>query len=202
MAKENDNHSVSAGVYATPSDFKRIFTKDVNSLYLLSLLLTGDPKKAEMCFVESIGESTRGSHVFKDWARSWARRTVIQSAIRLIAPRERSKTAIPTDDSEQIMKKVPIVLHEEVSAILRLAPLERFVFVMSVLERHSDNDCSLLLSCTRSDIATLRTRAMKRLVTLLGLEPNNPMYADPESAIELTIAQHFVSLAWSESLAQ
>ena len=29
----------------------------------------------------------RGNRVFKEWARSWARRTIIQSAIRLIAPR-------------------------------------------------------------------------------------------------------------------
>ena len=198
--KENRNQTVSAGAYATPADFKRMFTEDVNRLYLLSLLLTGEPKKAETCFVEGIGESTKGNHVFKEWARSWARRTIIKSAIRLIAPRERSVTAIRTGDSEQMMNKVPIVLHEEVSAILGLAPLERFVFVMSVLERYSDNDCSLLLGCARRDIATLRTRAMRQLVTLLVLQSNNPMDADSESVTELTIAQHFASLAWSKSL--
>jgi hypothetical protein len=55
----------------------------LGSLYLLSLLLTGSHEKAEACFVEGIGESTKENHVFKEWARSWARRTIIQSAIRL-----------------------------------------------------------------------------------------------------------------------
>ena len=55
-----------------------------------SLLLTGDRDKAEECFVAGVGESTKAYRVFKEWARSWARRTIIQSAIRLIAPRQRS----------------------------------------------------------------------------------------------------------------
>ncbi len=84
MTEENRKKNVNGGQYATVADFKRIFTKDVNSLYLLSLLLTGNPENAEQCFVEGIGESTKGNHVFKEWARSWARRTIIQSAIRLI----------------------------------------------------------------------------------------------------------------------
>ena len=60
MAKGNGKQIVSAAAYATVADFKQIFTEDVNSLYLLSLLLTGDPEKAEKCFVEGIGESTKG----------------------------------------------------------------------------------------------------------------------------------------------
>ena len=96
MARVSRKQIVSAGPYATAADFQQIFTEDVNSFYLLSLLLTGDPEKAEECFVEGIGESTKENRVFKEWARSWARRTIIQSAIRLIGPRERSETAIRT----------------------------------------------------------------------------------------------------------
>src|SRR4051794_38747416 len=114
MAKENAKQTVNVGPYATVADLKRIFTEDVNSLYLLSLLLTADPEKAERCFVESIGESTKGNHVFKEWARSWTRRTIIQSAIRLINPRQSSMTAIRTGDSAGVMDKIPIVLHAEV----------------------------------------------------------------------------------------
>ena len=68
---------MNAGQYATVADFKRIFIEDVNQLYLLSLLLTGDHEKAEQCFVEGIGESAKGNHVFKEWERSWARRTIM-----------------------------------------------------------------------------------------------------------------------------
>jgi DNA-directed RNA polymerase specialized sigma24 family protein len=198
MAKENGKQTVSAGAYAAPSDFEQIFTEDVNSLYLLSLLLTGDPEKAETCFVEGIGESTKGNHVFKEWARSWARRTIIQSAIRLISPREHPVTAIRTGNAEQVIDKVPMALHAEVCAILELVPLERFVFVMSVLERYSDNDCSILLGCARRDIATVRTRAMQRLITLLGLNRKSPAGFCPETSsenagIDLLIAQHFTT---------
>jgi DNA-directed RNA polymerase specialized sigma24 family protein len=135
---------MSAGAYATAIDFQQIFTDDVNSLYLLSLLLTGNHEKADECFVAGIGESTKANHVFKEWAHSWARRTIIQSAIRVIAPRERSATAIRNPFDAAAMDRVPLVLHSEVRAILELAPFERFVFVMSVLERYSDHDCSIL----------------------------------------------------------
>jgi len=37
--------------YAMKSDFCRIFEKDMNRLYLLSFLLTGDRSTAEKCFV-------------------------------------------------------------------------------------------------------------------------------------------------------
>ena len=200
MSKESAKQTVNANLYATVTDFKRIFTEDVNSLYLLSLLLTADPEKAERCFVEGIGESTKGNHVFKEWARSWARRTIIQSAIRLINPQQRSMTAIRTGDSAGGMDKVPIVLHAEVSAILEMAPLERFVFVMSVLERYSDHDCTILLGCSPRDVAPARTRAMQRLVTLLGLEDKGHMDADRKTAIELIITQHFATPAWTKSL--
>ena len=162
-AKKNGRVIVGRGAYATPADFKQVFTEDVNSLYLLSLLLTGSPDKAEQCFVEGIGKATKGTHVFKEWARSWARRTIIQSAIRLIAPMGNCKTIGRNADLARCMNKIPMILHSEVRAIIDLAPIERFVFVMSVLERYSDNDCSILLGCTRREIAIIRTRAMQQL---------------------------------------
>src|SRR5260370_6941386 len=102
MARESHRQIVSAGPYATAADFKQIFCEDVNSLYLLSLLSTGDPEKAEECFVEGIGESTKENRVFKEWARSSARRTIIQSAIRLTGPRNRSVPPIRTADFPRI----------------------------------------------------------------------------------------------------
>ena len=201
MARENGKRTVGNSAYATAADFKQIFTEDINSLYLLSLLLTGDPEKAEGCFVGGIGESTKGNHVFKEWARSWARRTIIQSAIRLINPRERSVTT-RSSDVAYVMDRIPMVLQAEVYAILELAPVERFVFVMSVLEHYSDHDCSILLGCARRDIITVRARAMQRLATLLGIKDNSRMDAEPETVIERVIAQHFAAAPWTSSLSQ
>ena len=47
--------------YATRLDFCRIFSEEMNSLYLLALLLTADAGKAEQCFVAGIGDSVEGT---------------------------------------------------------------------------------------------------------------------------------------------
>ena len=207
-AKKNAKQIVSAGAYATAADFKQIFTEDINSLYLLSLLLTGNHQKAEECFVEGIGESANGNHVFKDWARSWARRTIIQCAIRTITPRERTESEIRNADVARVANEVPMELHSEVFAILALAPLERFVFVMSVLERYSDHDCSILLGLARRDIATVRVRAMQQLGTSLGLMHDSQAQGWENSTalkntdIELMITQHFATSEWNRTLSQ
>src|SRR4029077_10222346 len=74
-------------LYASRDDFRRIFDEDMNGLYLLSLLLTADREKAEQCFVSGLEDAVEGNPVFKEWARSWARRAIIQNAIRVINPR-------------------------------------------------------------------------------------------------------------------
>jgi hypothetical protein len=49
------------------------------------------------------------------------------------------------------------------AAVVGLNPFERFVFVMSVLERYSDQDCKTLLGCSRQDIIWARTRALEHI---------------------------------------
>src|SRR5215472_8490174 len=120
-----------------------MFTENVNGLYLLWFLLTGNQEKAEECFVAGIGESVKGNYVFEEWAHSWARRTIIQSVIRLIAPREHSAAAISNLLDAAAMDRLPLLLHAAARAILQLAPLERFVFVISVGYR-SDVDRRVL----------------------------------------------------------
>ena len=48
-------------------------------------------------------------------------------------------------------------------AVLDLGPFERFVYVMSVLERYSDQDCSVLLGCARGDVIAGRIRALQKI---------------------------------------
>lgn len=147
--------------YATGADFCRIFEDDMDRLYLLSFLLTGDRSMSEKCFVRGLDDSAKGNPVFKDWARSWARRTIILNAIRMIRPR-------PTDNSTSgsaFDRSAARVTTEtaEIANIVELPAFERFVFVMSVLERYSDMECSLLLNCTRSEVMAARTRALQRI---------------------------------------
>jgi hypothetical protein len=156
--------------YATATDFCRIFRDEMSSMYLLALVLTADHEKAEECFVAGLEDSIESNPVFKDWADSWARRNIIKNAIRTVF-------SMGADDQrvthEPLRDMDPVI-----GTITRLAPIERFVFVMTVLERYADRDCAALLNCTRKDVAGLRVRAMVAISrgrdgypTPLGLPP-------------------------------
>jgi DNA-directed RNA polymerase specialized sigma24 family protein len=207
MARANRREIINADAYATAVDFEQIFMEDMSGLYLLSFLLTGNPDRAEECFVAGIGESTKGNRVFKEWARSWARRTIIQSAIRLIDPRRHSERGMRNSAVARTIEKLPLVLQTEASAILELAPFERFVFVMSTLERYSDHDCSILLACARRDVTGARVRALRQLGRLMTFPKDEVHTASedlaedksPGPAIQLTIARYFATPAWSRS---
>ncbi len=159
-------NSVSMGTsttYAIGADFCRIFAQDMNSLYLLSFLLTADREKAEQCFASGLGDSVKANQVFKEWAHSWARRTIIQNAIRMIHPtpdQAGGKTLLPTISTGAATKSER---EASLAAILALRAFERFVFVMSVLERYSDQDCSILLGCSRREVVLARLRAAERI---------------------------------------
>jgi DNA-directed RNA polymerase specialized sigma24 family protein len=201
MTSEATNEVLGSVAYASTADFKRIFTEDMSALYLLSLLLTGDRDRAEECFLAGFGESTKGNRVFREWARSWARRTIIQSAIWLITPRHRSGRMTPKPVSPRGLNYVPLVLEAEVCAILELAPLERFVFVMSVLERYSEHDCSILLGCSRRDVAAARDRALQQLGRAMNSNKNEAAAGSEDLSgsessrlvLEMTIARYFAT---------
>jgi hypothetical protein len=147
-------------LYATHSQFCQIFAEDENALYLLSLLLTADASKAEQCFVAGLEDSIHGSPVFKEWARSWSKRMIIKNAIQMISPTPGKMIGAPhVSDSET----VSLDLGSELTAILQLAPLERFVFVMSVLEGYLIQDCSILLNCTRQYVENAQVGAFQHL---------------------------------------
>jgi len=148
--------------YATAADFCGIFDKDINSLYLLSLLLTGDREKAEQCFVAGLEDATGRNRVFKEWARSWARRVIIQNALRMIGPRPAMGNSVLNRISGEASEQ-PSAEHVEIAAVLRLQAFDRFVFVMSVLEDYSLQDCSVLLGCTRNDVLAARIRALQQV---------------------------------------
>jgi hypothetical protein len=52
--------------YATRQEFLKIFHADMNGLYQLSFLLTGDHQKAERCFVASIDDCAKENRVFRN----------------------------------------------------------------------------------------------------------------------------------------
>jgi len=144
--------------YASTTDFCEIFTDEMHSLYLLSFLLTADNEKAEQCFVRGLEECEEGIGVFMEWARWWARRAILKHAIQMIMPeREYENSLISLKGAVKSGKNTIF------AAIVALNAFERFVFVMSVLERQSDEDCSTLLGCSRRDIIIARELAIQSL---------------------------------------
>jgi hypothetical protein len=156
--------------YPTGADFCRIFATSMNCLYLLSFLLTGIEVLAEKCFVRGLDDSPQDNPVFKEWADSWARETIIRSAIQMIRPRPAdsgtSSSVCHRSDGDGVA--VPA----EILAVVELPSFERFVFVMSVLERYTDQKCSLLLGCTRGDVTAARIRALRQIGRSAKLRPN------------------------------
>jgi hypothetical protein len=149
--------------YASSDDFRRVFDQDMNSLYLLSFLLTADPEKAEQCFVSGLEDAVVGNPVFREWARSWARRVIIVNAVRAINPRPVEENRRSSSASVSRNGKTPSVEQVEIAAVLALEPFQRFVYVMTVLARYSDQDCSLLLGCAQRDVVAARSCAFEQI---------------------------------------
>src|SRR6267143_1582067 len=72
--------------YAKHADFCDVIQSDTKSLYLLAFLLTANHKESEQCFVLTVEEALKEKTVFKQWARSWVRRRMIENAIGIVSP--------------------------------------------------------------------------------------------------------------------
>ena len=164
-----------ATVYASHEDFHTIFNEDLKELYRLSFLLTRDPAKAERCLVTGLEDCVSRNPVFHEWARSWAKRAIIQHAIRELKPRTSQSNSPPSRPmfSNMIEHSRGLGGHFEIDALLQLADFDRFVFVMSVLEHYSEHDCALLLRCSVREIWEGRTRALKELADSHHMEPSD-----------------------------
>ncbi len=159
LARKSHIDTRTGNDYATNEDLCKLFTEDITTLYLLCFMLTANHETAEQCFVDGLDDCMNGNSVYKEFARSWARRRIIQCAIRVIAPGVQHTNSVLNvwSRSEE---------SASLTAILELDTFERFVFVMSMLEGYSDQECSLLLGCSRGEVVTARGLALRRLSKL------------------------------------
>ena len=158
----------SAAEYATREDFCRVFNENLNDLYQLSYLLTGDQEKAQQCFVAGLDDSVKTNTVFKDWARSWAKRAVVKNAIHAVQPKpsDSDLSLPPGVVSKKNALRVIRDGHLEIDSVLALEDFERFVFVLTVLERYSDHDAALLIGCSIAEIRAARICALEEIAIL------------------------------------
>jgi len=155
--------------YARRSDFQDVFTAHMPQLYLLALLLVGDEVKEERCFVAAIEDCLRRNLVFKEWVYSCSRRLVVRRAIQMSLPILRG---FKDEDLTPAQVEIPAGVDPGLAGILQLPQFERFVYVLSVLEKYSDRECSVFLICTPQQVVTARIRALRRIAG-----SNNPSSA-------------------------
>ena len=180
-----------AHLYASREDFHTLFNEDLKDLYQLSFLLTRDPAKAERCLVDGLEDCVTENRVFREWARSWAKRTIVQNTIHELKPRPgRSNSQLSGGISPNIAQHARRPgEHFESDAVLRLVDFDRFVFVMSVLEHYSEHDCALLLGCSTGEIREARTRALEEPATSPHMEPSeNRLFVQEKN--EMTILRN------------
>jgi DNA-directed RNA polymerase specialized sigma24 family protein len=146
--------------YASCKDFQQIFNEDMVGLHRLAFLLTADHAAAEQCFVAGLEASIHGNPVFRQWARAWSKRAIIQTAIKAIAPMPTRHAAI-LEAAEAQWSGNDV---ESVAAVVTSwQPFERFVFVMAVLESYGLRECAALLACPVQDVIAAKSFTMQRL---------------------------------------
>ena len=168
MTQKNNDSARRSPEYASGADFCRIFTQDMDSLYLLAFLVTADSEKAESCFAAALDDSAKSSRIFKEWSGSWARRMVIQNAIQTLG-QSCSKQEKPSLRPADIGLNANAESKALLGAVQSLGAFQRCVFVMSVLERYSDQDCSVLLECSRREVAIAKVQAAQHIALLAGI---------------------------------
>jgi|SRR5208337_246523 len=148
--------------YAKRVDFCDAFERNIKPFYLLAFLLTTNNKEAEQCLASTIEESCEENVIFKAWMGSWIKRCLIKKAIHIVF-----SGLARSDEQRNLWSKEPgeLRVSNVVNAVTKLKALERFVFVMSVLEGYSSRECSMLLDCSMESIVQLQVRAFCGLAT-------------------------------------
>jgi|SRR5271154_3105181 hypothetical protein len=145
--------------YRTVADFLRAFNEEMHSLYLLSFLLTADHDKAEQCLISAMGECVDGIGFLMDGACPWTRAAVLKQAIQMIKPAPEHQGHVPF---LTLKRSATPPGSNPFAVVLLLDDFERFVFVMSTLEEQSDEECAILLECSRRDVMMARLLALKQ----------------------------------------
>jgi hypothetical protein len=151
-----------AAEYATADEFCAIFRDNMKPFYVLALWLTASDAEAEQCFIAALSDCRKSTGVFRPWAYSWSQLAIVKNAIRIVQP-SLSDTSFFTDGASSA-GNIPA----GGQSVMRLSPFDRFVYVLSVLDRYSSRDCAILLGCRRQDIERAKRRAIDFIAAASG----------------------------------
>jgi len=150
---------------ATCEDFRKLFIENMENMYLLSFLLTGNRDEAEQCFVEGLDECVAGISVFREWIDFWARSTIIRQALRMTAAHPGSLRGAPSlveSAAEGVLSKASLQ-RIALTRVLALEDSERSVFVLAILEGYSTQTCARLLAVSQKEVLEARARALQHI---------------------------------------
>ena len=111
--------------YAKRADFCELFEREMKPLYLLAFLLTANHQDAEKCFAAAVDEALEEPVVFKEWAESWVKRSLVRNAIGIVSPAS-TRSGGNRDLWNRGQEEAPG--DNEIDAVTQLAPLRAFRF--------------------------------------------------------------------------
>lgn len=155
MHYANDSHLTKNESTSQGNSYCSLPKQETTRLYMLSLMLTADVDSAESCLVSGLSECMSMRPSLSEWTNGWARRVLVQNAIQLMQP---------AADRDQQVVSCNLRLKPALHAVMRLKNLERFVFVLSVLEGYSDRECAVLLGPSAREIMAVKVRSLENLV--------------------------------------
>jgi DNA-directed RNA polymerase specialized sigma24 family protein len=146
--------------YSTTDDFRDLFAKEMSTLFQFAHLLTADEQMAEQCVLSSLRDCLSSTSVFRERAYKWARRVIIRNAIRIVqigtSGHPVGRAAREAPDIAFAQPKLRSLL---VPAILSLPNVERFAFVLAVLEGYSNREAGILIGCSSQEVQEEKIRA-------------------------------------------
>jgi hypothetical protein len=122
-----------------------------------------------------VEDAVSNNSVFKDRTHLWARRSIILHAIQLLCPRQNHE-----HQSNEVRLSIGEISAEvraypNLVGIVRLNSFERFVFITSILDKYSDQECSLFLGCFLRDVINAWIAAFRHLPSVVVPTETQPM---------------------------
>ncbi|MGB6132384.1 MAG: hypothetical protein WBG54_11425 [Acidobacteriaceae bacterium] len=177
----------SCPIVTISAEFADSWLDEVIKLYLLSFLLTADKLLADQCFSDAMDDYVGSpGAVASDWARGPGRTGVIRRAVQLIRPQPKSAHSWSHVHG---FRPLLSAAHQPFSAITSLGSFERFVFVLTVLEGYSTEECASLLECNNAEVGRGRDLAI-RLTSALEIGEEFGLDCDSLSATAALVHQH------------
>jgi DNA-directed RNA polymerase specialized sigma24 family protein len=155
--------------YISGKSFCNLFSDRMAEFYQLAFLLTADPTLTEECFIAALEDCISASNVSRDWAHTWARRAIVKNAVRIVKDCTLHGPSSQTDrDGGEKIPNAAGFVRPEFDAILALPIFDRFVFVLSLLERFPAGEISSLLGRPIKEVLQARISALLEAASPTG----------------------------------